>query len=575
MRNNHKTAINEKLVYQLLIVLIALIYLSYIIYLLIVGENARILYHDNLDSELVYLELLKQNHALFDYFKNPVIPQVMDGISRSCFRSGLNVTVLLYSFLTPVYAYLVNYILVHLIGFVGMYLLLTRHFLKDKPMEIILLCSLIFAIIPYYHFNYGISISGQPLLLFCFLNLLNRNIRWYNWLIIVLFPLYSFIVVTLPFFLPILIIIIGFNIYKTRRINYPVILALLLLILSSISVEYQLVRQSLFDHSFISQRDAWNSNILSGNPSFYLSIKKSVYSFFITQYHTGKFTTVPVFLLFLLLVVRNKGKDILTEIYVVSILLFIALWVGFNQWFIFCFKDVFHILRVFNSDRFFFLAPFLWILLLSLVLARRANHYYFTIVKFILTILLVVSIVSNDIELKANISGIIRNDKTNLPTYKAFFAESLFRQIKIYIGQPQNTYKVVCIGFYPSIPQYNGFYTLDSYQNYYPLDYKIKFRKIIERELDKNSFTRSYFDGWGSRTYIFVAEIGSDLYNYIGKKDVSINNLELNTGQLKLMGCKYVFSSMAINNAMDNNLDLLKVFDQPDSIWRIYLYRIR
>jgi hypothetical protein len=175
---------------------------------------------------------------------------------------------------------------------------------------------------------------------------------------------------------------------------------------------------------------------------------------------------------------------------------------------------------------------------------------------------------------KPNISGIITKDHPILPTYKEFFAENQFRQIKAYIGLPQNSYKVACIGFYPSIPQFNGFYTLDSYQNLYPLDYKIKFRKIIEKELDKNVFIKSYYDGWGSRTYIFVSEIGTDLYNYIGKKDVSISNLELNTGQMKLMGCRYVLSSMAINNLKVNNLELLKVFDQPESVWRIYLYRI-
>jgi hypothetical protein len=401
MKNNHKIQINEKFVYQLLIILIAVFYLAYIIYLLIVGENARILYHDNLDSELVYLELLKQNHALFDYFNNPVIPNVMEGISRSCFRSGLNVTVLLYSFLTPVYAYLVNYLLVHLIGFAGMYLLLSKHFLKDKSKEIIILCSFIFAIIPYYHFNYGISIAGQPLLLFCFLNLLNRNYRWYNWLLIMLFPFYSFIVVTLPFFLPLLIILTGYYICQTRKVNYPVILALLLLVLSSIIVDYQLIKLSLFDHTFLSQREAWDSFILTGHPGFYSSVKKSVYSFFVTQYHAGKFSTIPVFLLFLLLLFRNKFRDIKIEFFIIVILLFIALWTGFNKWLIYAFENEFHVLRVFNSDRFFFLEPFFWILLLSLLLVRLTQNYYVKIARFVLLILVIISISLNDIELKA------------------------------------------------------------------------------------------------------------------------------------------------------------------------------
>lgn len=73
----------------------------------------------------------------------------------------------------------------------------------------------------------------------------------------------------------------------------------------------------------------------------------------------------------------------------------------------------------------------------------------------------------------------------NAPTFREFYASEQFKEIKEYIGRPQDSYRVASIGLHPSIAQYNGFYTLDTYNNLYPLSYKYEFRKIIEKELEK------------------------------------------------------------------------------------------
>ncbi|MDA6131502.1 DUF6044 family protein, partial [Escherichia coli] len=62
------------------------------------------------------------------------------------------------------------------------------------------------------------------------------------------------------------------------------------------------------------------------------------------------------------------------------------------------------------------------------------------------------------------------------PTVRQFYAEEQFSAIKEYIGLPQEDYRVASIGLHPAIAQYNGFYTLDSYNNFYPLTYKYQFR---------------------------------------------------------------------------------------------------
>lgn len=160
------------------------------------------------------------------------------------------------------------------------------------------------------------------------------------------------------------------------------------------------------------------------------------------------------------------------------------------------------------------------------------------------------------------------------PSFREFYASDQFKQIKRFIGRPTDSYRVASIGLHPAIAQYNGFYTLDTYANIYPLKYKYQFRKIIAKELDKNPALKRYFDEWGSRCYLFVDELGK---HYAFKKSTKkkITNLELNTEAFKKMGGQYIFSSVPIMNAEQNKLALLKRFSHPQSAWNIYVYEAK
>ena len=128
-------------------------------------------------------------------------------------------------------------------------------------------------------------------------------------------------------------------------------------------------------------------------------------------------------------------------------------------------------------------------------------------------------------------------------------------------------------GFHPAIAQYNGFYTLDSYNNFYPLSYKHEFRKIIEKELEKNKTIRTYFDEWGGRCYLFTDELGK---HYMFKKTSKkkLNDVQFNLEPFKEMGGHISFSAVPIVNAKDNHLVLERVFSSKESIWKIYLYKV-
>ena len=110
------------------------------------------------------------------------------------------------------------------------------------------------------------------------------------------------------------------------------------------------------------------------------------------------------------------------------------------------------------------------------------------------------------------------------------------------------------VGLDPMVAVMNDIKVIDGYHSIYPLNYKIKFRKIIEKELENNIKFKNYYDNWGSRVYAF--------YN---NKD----NLMLDFQYAKKLGANYVVSKFPINN---NELKI--VCYKCNNSSQIFLYKI-
>ncbi|WP_103069037.1 DUF6044 family protein [Aquimarina sediminis] len=534
------------------------------------GEESYILIHDNLDGELVYIKkIIEQNMTLNLGFQNE-IEGIMNGLPRGLLRSGLNITFLIFAILSPVYAYLVNHLLVHVIGYLGMFLLLKRFFIKENN-GVVVIISICFGFISYYHIQYGISISGQPLLLFSFLNLLYNRQKWYDWLIIIVFPFYSFIVVTLPFIIPFLILIGGVYYYNNRVFPKTFAVGILFLCLINVFVEIQLIYSTFFRGDIISHRVEWNNFIMSGEPSL-----KSIYNTILTylkatHYHSGVLDVRPIIALFFLGLLFFKLK-FTREIKIVGAsILFIILWVGLNSSLTFMFKEI-NFLRSFNSERFYFLLPFLWLLFLALVIDNLRSRFHIHKIVSVVTVLFCLFSIFEKNKEYINNTKILLKTPIEEPNFREFFAEDLFGDIKTYLGENEiENHNFLSLGIFPNVAQYHGFNTLDSYQNNYLLSYKHQFRKIIQEELEKNKGNQKYFDFWGSRCYLFSSEIGR---RYIINKEAgyTIKNLSLNSEQFKVMNGKYLISSVPIMNHDDIDFKFLKSFSNSKSFWKLYLY---
>lgn len=331
-------------------------------------------------------------------------------------------------------------------------------------------------------------------------------------------------------------------------------------------IDYRLVISMIAPASSeLTNRDVFYQSKLDIFQTLRLLVKNYVISH--NQDRTiSQFIIMPLTILCLIWVLMKKqAKDNRLFLFLHILNLVLSTWYAF--WFFEGWqplKERVSLLTSFNFGRFHYLRPMIIYVLFALSLKMiwdKGGRLKYVVYALIAAQLFV--LIPNNEEIKYK----------NQPSYAQYFAEDEFKEIKEYINKPLDSFRVVSIGMHPNVAQYNGFYTLDSYSNIYPLSYKEEFRKIIEPELNKNKALREYYDYWGGRCYIFVDELGKK-YQFSKHSKKSIKNLSLNTNQLQKMGGQYILSALPIENAKDNNLTFEKSFETKTGYWKIYLYEV-
>ncbi|WP_026694010.1 DUF6044 family protein [Peribacillus kribbensis] len=541
-------------------ILIILLYLSPLILL---GEDAHIRVHDNLDSNLAWYKVLASSGQMFGSI-HAVIPQIINGLPRNAFGTEWSGIVWIFAWLPTMAAYTVNQAFTRMIAFLGMYLLLKRHFLPKKEWGFIAAgASLTFALTPYWPSGM-LSTLGMPLALYAFLNIRKGRYSWKDFLILVFLPFYSSFVLGFFFFLSAMGILWVTDLIRGRGVNLRFLGSLSLMTLIYLCIEYRLV-SSFFLAGEPNSRDEYLHARLSFMDAVKLSVKNYVLG------HTHDMTVHGLVILPLTFIalyavwVHKLWKQEYHFVLLMGVNVLLSIWYAF--WFYKGWEPAtvkFHFLNTFNFARFHFLRPLILYVLFALSLKILFNHRVFNRkgAAWFLVFQICVLAGCND--------EIIYHSK---PTVREFYSEKLFAQIKDYIGEPQESYRVANIGLHPAIAQYNGFYTLDTYNNFYPLSYKHEFRKIIARELDKNKTIEQYFDEWGGRCYLFTSQLGK---KYMVKKQSKkrLEHLQLDMEPFKKLGGKYIFSAVPIMNAEENHLVLEKTFSSKEAVWKIYLYKV-
>lgn len=534
--------------------------------LFIFGEDAHIRVHDNLDSNIAWYKVLKDSGLLFGSIHSE-IPQIINGeLSRNAFGTEFSGIQWLYHLFPPMFAFAISQTITRVFAFIGMYLLIKSHFVRgEEEYPIRVWVSLAFALTPFWPSGM-LSTLGMPLALWAFLNIREGKHSWKEWITLIFLPFYSSFVLGFFFFLSVLVLLWVRDLIILKKSNWVFLGSIALMSVIYLLIEYRLVYSLIFPGPPTNRNEFFESTL-----GFWSTVKLVFKNYFYGHTHVMTMhTEVIVPLSFLVLfVLMFKKWGLLEKRYSFLFVINFALSVWYAFWFYkgwIPLKGRISFLNTFNFARFHFLRPMVIYLLFAVgssILWKLGKIWRYLVgLAFILQLL----ILMND-------NYEIYYQKAHDPTFKQFYAVEQFNEIAGYIGKPKSSYRVASIGLHPAVAQYNGFYTLDTYNNFYPLAYKHQFRKIIAKELDKSPEMKKYFDRWGGRCYLFIAELGKR-YEIKKTSSMAIHHLQLNTKVFKEMGGQYIFSSVPILNAKENGLEFKKSFDHKDSAWRIYLYQV-
>ena len=552
----------------LLLFIKAFIAIAIILYIgpyLLLGSNNHWMIWDNLDSSFVAYKVLIESGALFAS-NATIIEQPLGGIPRGVMASEFNAFVWLYMLFGAEGAYIVNRILMTIVGFFGMYLLLRRHIIKEVGDEIVRLgVSLCFALLPFYPFG-GLSVAGMPLALYAMLEIRNQNHSRWNWMIVILYPFYSSLILSGFFFLIFVTAIWLYDVVR-RKSLLPLFLALAVMSLFYVLTHYRLFIDFLFAGDFVSHRAEffWLKNL-----SLLEGLKQALDILVNGQPHAQslhRYLILPLIassIFFMLPRSKGDNKKWFFGLLLISIVS-IALLYGL--------KSVSPVSTILASireilpmqlDRFYLLYPIFWMLAFAIILSTLRQ-----LSPSLRVVIIVFLVVQSALAFKHH--ELIRN--WNAPSVGQFFAKEQFAEIQDYIGKPLNDYRVASLGIHPSVSLYNGFYTIDGYWPNYPLSQKHAFREIIAGELEKNPKLKSYFDDWGSRVYLFNSYTLKNMLVQ-GGDNLTLQKLEFDWNAFYDLGGRYILSALEIDTLANPELRLEQVFEKPSSAWDIYLYRV-
>jgi hypothetical protein len=552
-----KIASNEQ---KMLYIALSII-LLYLSPLFILGENAHIRVHDNLDSNLAWYKVLKESGQIFGGV-NSTIPQIINGLPRNALGTEFSGIVWLHAIFPTMIAYAISQSITRFFAFVGMYLLLKKHFLYEKKYAVITIgTALAFALTPFWPSGM-LSTLGMPLALWAFLNIRNGEKGWKNYLVLALLPLYSSFVLGFFFFLFAMGIFWLTDVLRKKGWNWSFFFSILFMTSVFMLVEYRLVYSFIYDDEPNTRDEYFHARL-----PFWWVTRLTFKNFVLGHTHVmtvhGLFILLVTILALIVVIWKRLWQQEKVFVFLLALNFVLSAWYAF--WFYkgwLPLTERFHFMDTFNFARFHFLRPLVIYMgfALGLKIIWDYNTLKNTIPYFILGQIVLLCLFNDEFIYRKK------------PTVKEFYAEELFQDIEKYIDRPLDSYRVASIGIHPAIAQYNGFYTLDTYNNFYPLTYKYAFREIMVKELAKNKRLRTYYDEWGGRCYIFTDQLGK---HYMFKKNSSetLKNVQLNMEPFKQLGGEYIFSALPIENAAEIKLELENVFESNTAAWKIYLYK--
>ncbi|MBQ8821655.1 MAG: hypothetical protein IJZ82_03350 [Lachnospiraceae bacterium] len=549
--------------------------------------------HEQLDETIMAYVL----NAKYLWQDVEVFPELLGGINRTGMQPSAVLFIPLYYVFSAFTAFRLQYTIVFLSGFWGMYFSVKR--ITDSSILAVAMagcfCSL--TILPIY----GLSCMGVPLLFYAFLCLYDRKHIGLAYGIIFYFGLSTHLVLIGYVVLGLWGCYIVSMLWK-KQWNKHLLWGFLLILAVYIGVNYQLILEFLVGNSgYVSHR----VELVNGSVPFWVALKDI---FINSGQHAAslhKYLILPITVLLVIEGILFKKLDTVAVkrykaavagfvgIIVIAVLYaflrtdIVAAWKNSQQGF----------LRFFQAERVYWLYPSLWYMEFALVFSvwwgklqeKEAIQWkrgfagkcikvlntplFKTLCMGAILIPTLLLIGSNSLFYKNLKQWINRTGILEYTSWESYYAEDLMEQLEDAIGRDMSTYRIAHLGMSPAPSLMHGFYTVDGYSNNYSLEYKHRFRKVIAPELDKVKESAVYFDTWGNRCYLLNS--GSGNYYMIPKYwNAVYENLDFDMEALKELGCEYIFSAGKILDAEEMGLESMGYFTTYTSYWGIWLYHL-
>jgi hypothetical protein len=524
------------------------------------ASHARYLIHDNLNSNVVWAKILFDSGTLFAS-NHALIPNICWGIPRGVMESQLNVGILLYAVFSPLVAYNLNIIIMHLIAFMGMYLLLSRYVFKYSYPFYYCAIALSFALLPFWPSG-GLSVAGQPLVVWAMLNILHKHYSLKNWLIICLFPFYSSIVLNNLFFACGLLLVVSVNSIINRQINYKGLLAWLVFIIAMLTPEYRLFYMQFID-KITSSRSTYFQFLLNMKGVMGESSKL----FLKGQYHFYSFQW-PIIILssfIALLVIKNVTKRVVLLLFLLCAYTCAFLDVLHKSVIILPLLNLFGQLK-YVQFRFICMLPLLWHIIFAFSILFIISRFPKT--KKALLGLVVINIgftvfnlfpndcsESNFVENAFYYTFINHTNDGDHATFNDYYSPDLFAMAKKKMGY--DNHQTICLGFQSEIAQYSDIYTVTSASSYLPDDKAKKAHNIFGPTI--------------------ITHGVSDYYHYDSAAIIKAINYQNDTAIWRKQPIGYILSVYPIDNFNSVGLDSIGYVPNQDKgiINGLYLFKFK
>ena len=333
------------------------------------GEQCVFSIHDQLDETICSYVFMARH--LFEGVKE--YPEMMNGISTSGLMPSAILFVPLYRILPLFWAFLLQFFLISMTAFGGMYGLMKR--LTDSS-GIALIIGIIFSMLPFKPV-YGLSVMGVPMLLLCYIQLYKKEKKVLSLLGIIYFGLSSHLVLTGYVALTYLGLFSVINLWKKRgNIKQDIWLytGAALLLIAYCTVNFDLFKQLFLDtSSFTSHRVEFINN--TENINIWQNIKNIFFygeAEYAPSYHTYLLPSCVIIMIVMSFYYKKmsvQGKFLLKQVFGVFVIILanavlyglltsetIMRWKNNQEGFF----------RYFQANRYYWVYPALWWIFIGL-----------------------------------------------------------------------------------------------------------------------------------------------------------------------------------------------------------------